>query len=88
MADIASVLLDFPPDNVAELSPNAYDKRIHHYLSNLRQLPLHKLAGVSGQDLLDVCNNEENGTVAACCSTQAQLWPAPFGVLLQLVRKR
>jgi len=69
MADIAPILLDFPPDNVAELSPNAYDKRIHHYLSNLRQLPLHKLAGVSGQDLLDVSNNEENGMALAYCST-------------------
>lgn len=55
MADIASILLDFPPDNVAELNPGAYDKRIHSYLSNIRQISASKLASFSGQDLLDVC---------------------------------
>jgi len=59
MADVASALLNFPPDNVAELSATGYDRRIHLYLSNVRQIPLHKLAGISGQDLLDVCGNNK-----------------------------
>lgn len=57
MADVASILLDFPPDNVADLSAAAYDKRVHNFLSDIHQISTNKLASVSGQDILDVSHH-------------------------------
>lgn len=55
MSDILSILLEFPPDNVAQLSVGAYDKKIRSYLSNIREITPKQLATLgNGQDLLDV----------------------------------
>lgn len=53
MADIASRLLDFPPQ--FRVTPEEYDKRIKAHLNHLGQISPAKLAVVDAdQDLLEV----------------------------------
>jgi len=39
MADTISILLSFPPDNVARLSPKDYDKQMNEYIKQLSKVP-------------------------------------------------
>jgi len=62
MADIASQLLEFPPEG-KQLSPEEYDKRITHFIkSTISNISTQKVnAADADQDLLQVCHTASAG---------------------------
>ncbi|KAK5115195.1 hypothetical protein LTR85_009953 [Meristemomyces frigidus] len=61
MADALAVMLSFPPDNVAKLSPKDYDKEMGTYLKNLGKLQQAQwLKQIDKQNILELLNPSVN----------------------------
>ncbi|EMC95924.1 hypothetical protein BAUCODRAFT_509162 [Baudoinia panamericana UAMH 10762] len=61
MADALSVVLSFPPENVAKLSAKKYEEEVHTYMKRLNQLPPTTWTkAIDKKNLLDFLNPEVN----------------------------